>query len=70
MIRYALVTLAVVCALLCAGLIFGWGFWIFDNREWRQHSTAWLAWAVAFFAASVHPLADHADDALNRRRKP
>lgn len=58
MIRTFLLTAAVVCAVLAAGLLFKWGFWIFDELEWQADALGWLALAVASFAASSHPWAD------------
>lgn len=62
-----LLTLAVVCAVVSAGLTFGWGFSIFDNPEWRRHATAWLGWSLAAGWASFHPFATSLNNTLHRR---
>lgn len=66
--RLVLVTLAVLFAVMAAGLIFGWDFGPLDDRAWRQHSGAWLALSVAAFAASCHPAADWFDERFGRRK--
>lgn len=66
--RFALLTAAVLCAVLSAALVFGWPFLIFDDWGWRKDWNGWLAASVALFAFSYHPFADAADDRLDRFR--
>lgn len=65
--RVLLVSLAVVCAVMAVGLIWGWPFWVFELRGWRQHSHGWIALSLALFAASFHPWAGAADVWIDRR---
>lgn len=58
MIRTFLVSAAVVLAVLAAGLLFRWGFWIFDDLDWQADALGFLALAFASFAASFHPWTD------------
>lgn len=66
MLRSVLLTVAVVSAVVAAGLIAGWGFWFFDDRAWRQHSNAWGWWGAACFASAFHPWVDKAEARANR----
>lgn len=59
--RTALLSLAVIFAVMAAGLIWGWDFWVFDDRGWRQHAHGWFALGAACFAAAFHPLVNRLD---------
>lgn len=65
--RVFLVSLAVVLAVCTAGLVWGWGFWIFDDPAWRADYRAWEVLSIAAFAASFHPWAGAADVWIDRR---
>lgn len=56
-----LLTLATLFALIATGLLFAWGFSIFDDPAWRRDATGWLAASAACFAASFHPLVTRFD---------
>lgn len=64
--RIFLLSAAVVCAVVSAGLIWGWGFLFFDERAYRQHSTGWLAVGAASFAAAFHPWVDKIESRASR----
>lgn len=67
MVKWFLLTLAVCCGLLAAGLVFGWGFGVFDDPAWQRDALGWLAMSVAAFAASHHPAVYWLDSHLDGR---
>ena len=59
--KFFLLTLAFLLALVSCGLHFGWEFGIFDDGPWRRDAPGWLAASAACFFLSFHPWIDHID---------
>ena len=54
--RPFLLTVSILCGLVTAGLVFGWGFGIFDDPGWQKDALGWVGFSIAAFVASTHPL--------------
>lgn len=71
MLKIFLLTLATVCGVMATGLVFGWGFGVFDDPGWQKDALGWLGASAGSLAASCLPLVDWLDRALDGRwRQP
>lgn len=66
--RTFLIALAVVLAVVAAGLVFAWGFLFFDEPGYQKDAAGWLALSAAAFALSFHPWVAELDRRATARR--
>jgi len=68
MIRTFLLLAAALCGLIAAGLVFGWGFGIFDEPSWQKDAGGWAGLSLAAGFLSFHPWIAALDESLDGRR--
>jgi hypothetical protein len=65
-VRTFFLTLAVLFAVIATGLLFGWGFWFFDDPAWREDALGWVPASIGCFAFACHTLPAKFDERYHR----